>query len=235
MQAGQTRCKLSKPDAIRDDPDAPRCAQAHPGAPIRTQAHADPSRRKQARTALKTLAFPNDLRRAPRDDWPYGDGVLDDREPSETAQPGDCGVFIAAPRGDSVSVKADCGVWNASRGDSAAALSNATRTASAPKGVLNSYPAWNDGSGVSKGVSNSTLICRRTTSGLLTCTVRGLSSGGDGALLVGVGALFAAGFAPPMAGTSLSAASDSVIGTDRWARSCLSSSSSSGIGVTCCP
>jgi hypothetical protein len=70
MQAGQTRCKLGKPDAIRDDPDAPRRAQAHPGAPIRTQAHADPSRRKQERTALKTLAFPNDLRRAPRDDWP---------------------------------------------------------------------------------------------------------------------------------------------------------------------
>jgi len=70
MHSEQTRCKRSKPDATRDDPDAPRCAQAHPGAPIRTQAHADPSRRKQARTALKTLAFPHDLRRAPRDDWP---------------------------------------------------------------------------------------------------------------------------------------------------------------------
>jgi len=70
MHSEQTRCKRGKPDAIRDDPDAPRRAQAHPGAPIRTQAHADPSRRKQARTALKTLAFPNDLRRAPRDDWP---------------------------------------------------------------------------------------------------------------------------------------------------------------------
>ena len=129
MHSEQTRCNQGQHRRAQTHSDALRRTQTHSDALRRTQTHSDalrrtqtqagPSRRKQARTALNTLAFRNDLRidlrRAPRDDCPKGDGVLDDRELSETAQPGDCGVFIAAPRGDSVSVKADCGVWNASR------------------------------------------------------------------------------------------------------------------------